>query len=600
MKNKKHDPKPSSEGAEKIDEKVIAEPEEVAETKADTEVAAETNSAEESQSAPGTKTKKLSLKGLRSSLRRHPRRTALGVVVMLLLLFVLPFTRYQALGLIMKKPVSFRFTDSKTGLPISEAIVNIRGQEQKTDNEGVVMFRNIKVGETKVTVSKKYYETLEFELLVGLNNPRPVERKVVALGRRVSVTVTDTISKKPLADATVTAGEVKSKTNNKGVAQLIVAPDAKEVNAEISLDSYIDAKGTIKPEDTGEAANKFTLTRTGKLYFLSKASGKIDVVKTNLDGSERQTVVAGTGKESETDTILLASRDWKYLALKSRRDGDKAKLYLIETATDKMTDMDEGNAAFTLVGWHGHYFVYEVRRENVQLWQPKQQALKSFNAETKELAILDETNGAGSAYDYAGEDLSNFYILDNLIVYTKFWSCYYYASQCGDTNKIIGVKPSGQDKKTLKSFPTASYGYATAKNYEPDEIYFYVQVGGGSTYVELEDGEVKEVTVTDEEFNKFYPTYLVSPTGNMLLWYEPRDGKNTIFVGNDKGKEEKNVLSLSELIPYGWFSDDYILLSKNSSELYIRGREDGEPVKITDYHKPAFDFRGYGYGYGGF
>src|SRR6185369_16053847 len=114
------------------------------------------------------------------------------------------------------------------------------------------------------------------------------------------------------------------------------------------------------------------------IYFLSKASGKIDVVKTNLDGTDRQTVLAGTGKEEDTDTILLASRDWKYLALKSRRDGKAVKLYLIDTSNDKLTTIDEGNATFDMVGWQNDYFVYYVYRNNVKSWQPKGSSLKSY------------------------------------------------------------------------------------------------------------------------------------------------------------------------------------------------------------------------------
>jgi len=69
------------------------------------------------------------------------------------------------------------------------------------------------------------------------------------------------------------------------------------------------------------AANQFKLAPVGKVFFLSNAGGKIDVVSTNLDGTDRKVVLAGTGKEDRNNTVLLASSDWKYLALLSLRDG---------------------------------------------------------------------------------------------------------------------------------------------------------------------------------------------------------------------------------------------------------------------------------------
>jgi hypothetical protein len=60
---------------------------------------------------------------------------------------------------------------------------------------------------------------------------------------------------------------------------------------------------------------------------------------------------------------------------------------------------------------------------------------------------------------------------------------------------------------------------------------------------------------------------------------------------------------LSDYSPYGWFSDSYTLVSKNASELYIMPTsgpaKSRQPLKITDYYKPAQTYVGYGYGYGG-
>jgi hypothetical protein len=64
------------------------------------------------------------------------------------------------------------------------------------------------------------------------------------------------------------------------------------------------------------------------------------------------------------------------------------------------------------------------------------------------------------------------------------------------------------------------------------------------------------------------------------------------------------IATLSDYTQYGWFSDDYLLVSKNSSQLFIMPRagikQDPEALKVSDYHKPAQTYPGYGGGYGGF
>src|SRR5262249_9184748 len=151
--------------------------------------------------------------------------------------------------------------------------------------------------------------------------------------------------------------------------------------ATISAKGYNPLSGKLLVTSQAISDNSFAVTPAGKLYFLSNLSGKIDVVKTDLDGTNRQTVLAGTGYENQYSTVLLASRDWKYLALYVQRKATgNPEIDLIDTSTDTMSNIDEGNASFALVGWAGDRFVYRVNRYGVPAWQSGQQALKSFNA----------------------------------------------------------------------------------------------------------------------------------------------------------------------------------------------------------------------------
>src|SRR6185295_2559549 len=109
--------------------------------------------------------------------------------------------------------------------------------------------------------------------------------------------------------------DTEATTADDGKAVLVVPADKQEDAVTLSGDGFNTISATLKVTTEEVEANSFKVAPSGKIYFLSNASGKIDLVKSNLDGTDRQTVLAGTGKEDKLNTVLLASRDWKYVAL---------------------------------------------------------------------------------------------------------------------------------------------------------------------------------------------------------------------------------------------------------------------------------------------
>ncbi|MGH7240998.1 MAG: hypothetical protein ACREGB_01740, partial [Candidatus Saccharimonadales bacterium] len=223
------------------------------------------------------------------------------------------------------------------------------------------------------------------------------------------------------------------------------------------------------------------------------------------------------------------------------------------------------------------------------------------------LYTLDQTQGEGtSTYDYGFQNFSTIALLNNEVVYAKNW----YSSQSpdhlsGKSSTLYSVHPDGSGKKTIKDFavPTGtSYAYAVSlSQYEPYSVYVQVPTGTSNTYYAYEDDTITQRSdVTDDTWNKPYPTYLVSPSGKATFWSDVRDNKNTLFTGNSEGGSGKQIATLSEYTPYGWYTDNYLLVSKNGSELYVMPADGSKPpVKTTDYYKPQLTYRGYGGGYGG-
>lgn len=533
----------------------------------------------------------------------------LTIILICLLILAVPLTRYKVLGLFIKKDFVISVLDSKTNKPVTETEISLSGKTTKTDKDGKATLR-VPLGKSTLKLNKKYYTEQTNSVFVGFSDSsNAFDAKLEATGRQVPISVVNKISKQPLANVVLDAAGTQIRTDEEGKATIVLPDGSPTVDGTISLDGYNqqNIKVTITEDKTEN--NTFGITPLGKIYFLSKLSGKIDVVKTNLDGTDRKTVLPATGKEDQGNTILLASRDWKYLALLSKRDGTE-KLFLIETETDKLTVIDEGDVTFTLNGWLNDNFVYTVSRNKLNEWQNKRLSLKAFNAPSKKISSLSDSQGKGTDKDsYAELTPSNVYLVGDKVLYTDIW---YYAYEFlddldkGNKDSIVSINPDGSNKSTLKSIKSLPTQNISAKAYTPDEIYFeiYDYNSNKSSYLEYENGVIKNaIGVNEETFNSFYPTYLASPSGKQTSWYEERDGKNSLFIGDASGSDGKEIAFLTDLIPYGWYTDDYLLYSKNSSELFIlptANTKKTDPLKITDYHRPNYDFSGYGGGYGGF
>jgi len=534
----------------------------------------------------------------------------ISFVALLIAVFALPITRYAVLGLVIKRDVAITVTDSKTSTPVSNALVSLHGKTTKTDAYGKATIK-APLGNSRLSVSKQYFKTYSTTFLVVYKSAQTSKVSLIATGRQVPVIVVDLVTSKPLTGVQITVLDTTAKTDQKGQASIVLPSTNVSEKATLSLAGYNTTTVNIQVTDQVVVANTVSLTPQGQIYFLSNLSGKIDVVRSDLDGANRQTILAGTGKEDPNTTSLLASRDWHFVVLKAQRDSDQASLYLIDTTTDKVTNFDSGNSDLNLIGWYGHNFLYDVLRNTIPTYQTAHEALKSYNADTAQLNLLDQNLAEGTAASHAYQGFYNFYILSGTITYNTQWYTVTASpgtsfDLTGKTDTIRGIQLAAQSKKDYQTFAASAVSYIQAALYQPQSLYYSVYDNSGSkiTYYAF-DGQTVTLSPTLEKttFNRTYPTYLLSPSGSQTFWTELRDGKNTLFVGDQNAGGSKQIANLSDYAPYGWFSDNYLLVSKNSSQLYIMpvGGLTGvqQPVKITDYYKPAQTYNGYGYGYGG-
>lgn len=536
----------------------------------------------------------------------------LTVVVIIVILGIIPQTRYGIAGLVLKQYVTVKVVDQETQKPVTDVSVSIDNLNVKTDQNGVAHFR-VKVGPKSLLINKTYYAPIKLQTLIPIiGKPGSILAvNLHAIGRQVPVRVTNAISGDGVENALITAAGSSARTDKNGAAIIVLPADKQTVQATITVNGFNIAKSDIKVTSIADDSNILHVTPSGSLYFLSNLSGKIDVVRTNLDGTDRQTIITGTGSEDRYGTVLLATQDWRYLALLAKREASSsAKLYLIDTVTNKMTSIDQGDVTYDPVGWSGHRFIYKVTRNGLNSWQPNQQALKSFNTEDGSLVVLDQTSvvSGSNENDHFHQQFSKAYIMGEQVIYAFNWDAGTFAEPKFKTQGVplMSIGVDGSNKQTVRTFTAVANFQTTSlalsmRAYESNGLYLYFHDGKSGHYYIYESGTLKENTspTAQDSWTTDYVTYLLSPDGSRTFWTDQRDGKHTLFVGDQNGDNSKQIAMLSDYTQYGWYTDQYLLLSKNGSELYIMPVKGGTALKVTDYYKPSVRFEGYGSGYGG-
>jgi hypothetical protein len=563
----------------------------------------------ESPSVPLAPTHPVRTSRFKAFLRHKPLVVIAIIVLLLAVVALIPRTRYLIIGAFWKQNYAVTVLDSQTRQPVTKAIVSLGGQSVTTDNHGDATIR-AQVGYRTIEVSKKYYAGTTETILVPIFVKGRVAYTLKATGRQVPITVFNTITNKPVENALIKTSDAEAYTAGNGQATLVLSPNDSSVAATISADGYNLETSNVMVTTQTVSQNSYRLTPTGKIYFLSDLSGKIDVVKTNLDGTDRQTVLAGTGFEDTDGTVLLASRDWKYLMLDSiRTAGGSPELSLIETTNnDKVVSVDQSNSQFQLVGWENDYFVYSASQNSYPIWQPGGSSIESYNANSGKSITLDSTNATGtSAADAQFQTFvpSNVVEFNNQIIYAKTWyEGIGYLNVPGQQNTLNSIAPDGTGKKIITSLDAGNSYFGGLETRSPATLTVQVENNNStqtSYYDYGLDGSFNLDTSPQaaSQYQQVYPTYLLSPVGDETFWSTPEDGKNGLYVGDQNGANAKQIETLSSFAAYGWYTDNYLLVSENGSELYVMPASGGTPLKITDYHKAEQSYAGYGGGYGG-
>jgi hypothetical protein len=517
----------------------------------------------------------------------------------LLLAFIwlaIPWSRYASAGLVVKKDFAFTVMDAASHSPVSGATVTSGSKSAQTDGNGKASLR-LSAGSHKLSITKKYYKDQQASVTVPILSQKSTPSfDFTATGRQVKIVVKNLINQQNLSDVNIKVADITATTDSGGEALVVLPAGSTEHPAVLTHEGYNDSSVTVTVSASSVTENNFNLTPAGKVYFISKRTGKLDLMKTNLDGSDAEVVAAATGREHYYDTQLMVSPDTKYVALLSRRSTDynSAQIYVLSTANDKLLGVDNAKADFGLVGWAGSNLIYTVNRTSLPEWQPGYYKLKSYDAATGKITLLNQSSAAGDETAYGSEYYPFIMLSGQNVIYAKSWSLYYEDELPeplqGKQNTLSLIAADGQGYKRIAAYSTDDYieyvqhspnaAYIWQTPYEGGEDKFYEYIAGASapTTVQLDS----------DQFYDEQKTSYTSASSQKTLWSEARDGKYSLFVGDSAGLNPKTILPLGKYDAYGWYGDDYILVTKNGTELYIMDANGGKPIKITDFEPTGY------------
>ncbi|HEY4963545.1 MAG TPA: hypothetical protein VIH90_02505 [Candidatus Saccharimonadales bacterium] len=492
---------------------------------------------------------------------------SLGLIV--IAIFAVPYSRYYILGKFVKNEYQFSIVDSTTNQNISGATIDVAGRLLTTDSDGQAKIV-LGLGQYNYTVKKPYYQTQNDSMFIGLTNKKAPPIKLAATGRQVPVTVLNMISGRPLSGALVSVLGTNSKTNKEGLTYIVLPTSNNGYLATVTATDYNAVTARIQVS-TNVNTNTVRIVPKGSVYYLANKDGKINVVKSNLDGSDQQVELAGTGSEQASTTHLYSSPDWKYLVLEAQRSGTQTSLYYINTITNQTTEFDGSDVNFKVIGWSGNLFIYDEVSTSGDTSVAAREQIKSFNPLNQKLIVLDQNLVNGSGSDYAYQSFYNFELLPTLLVYNTEWTVSGTFDLGSSTDAIRGVGANGLNKKDYYTFPAISTGSIQVARYAPSALYFNVAntTTNQNSYYNFAKGAVTaDSSLSPTTFSQTYPPYYLSPSGEATLWTTSQNGQLTSYSGDQNGQNQKLVRLPAGFSSYQWYDNVYILLSQ-AGQLYI-------------------------------
>lgn len=473
---------------------------------------------------------------------------------------------------------------------LGNVAVTVDGKSYKTDAQGKLTVSDVPYGKISVSAKKAGYQDVNYGVTLDFDPflhrfggqeadeaARKVELSLKATGIPVAFKVIDAFSGKPVNVGEFIIGDIVAKPDDQGLVSVKI-PGTDDARVTVSANfggKYVDQKFDIALDDTatpnGETMPEIKVVPGGKHYFVSKRSGVLTVYSSNLDGSDVQPIVAGSGQE--TDSIAFAtSPDGKYGVLSSSRDGARnskqdmlQRIYVVDLTTKQITKVDEG-VEVHFADWSGSTLVYTTTAYDATTNQYPT-TLRSVDTSSKRVYNFETA-------DYITVGTVAF----DKVVYQK------YVNKGPDTIASPILRASPVNAASIKTLGEKT-DFSTYLQLDFDRIAF--KTGQDQSWHEynLNTDQTKSISQPSSGSNTIQYISTAEGDGSKRLLIDRIDGKYTLFVKDMSTGAVTPLYGADGLGgPISWIGDVIVYRVVNSQETadYAISLNGGKPVKITD------------------
>jgi hypothetical protein len=506
------------------------------------------------------------------------RLTVLAVLAAIAAAAIVPTSRYFLLNAAgVRSSSSVVILDQTTKQPLKNVDFSIGDKIVKTDAEGQASLSDLKLGPTTLKVHKPAFAEINQPVTIGWGSNPLGELQLQPVGTQYKITITDFLSKQPIAKTEATSGQASAVANDKGEIVLTVdQTEEGQIEIDLSATSYRGEKLTLPIGQKDPVAVEMVPAR--KHAFISKRSGTFDVYKVDVDGKSEEKVLAGTGRE-KADSIALSVHPSKDVAaLVSSRDNNRtANGTFLSSLT--MIDLKD-NSSFTvtqsermqLVDWVGDRLVFVKIKEGSNQDSIDRHALVSYDLESRSEKELASTN----------------YFNDVVAANSDI----YYAPAAHQVNGSIGLYKVGADGNNKKTLQEREVWSIFRTEYDKLSVSF----GQEWSEMTISSGNFSQSGAPAVQKSRVYKS---SPDSKTSLWTDERDGKGVLLSYNLDTREDSVLRSQSGLKnPLHWLTGKHIIYRVNNAQEtadYIFNTDGGEPQKIRDVTDTAGIDRWYYY-----
>ncbi len=477
--------------------------------------------------------------------------------------FGYPTSRYAILNLAgVRVSSSVNVVDNTTGQPLKNATVTIGDTTISTDGEGDAKLSNLHLGPQKLSIKRTAFAPQTKTVTLGWGSNPLGSFKLKAVGVQYVLMVQDYANQKPLAGVEATSGQASAISDKNGKIVLTVeGTDAGIVPVSLTLGGYRTEELSVNSDAPAPPVAAMVLAT--KEVFVSKAGGKYDMYKIDLDGKNKQLLLAGTG--AETNNMSLAvSPDGDEVAFVSTRDNKRAvNGTLLQTLSlVRMTDGSKVTLAsaeqIQLIDWIGSRLIFRLSGVN---------------------DTADAPLNSVVSYDYKGNSRAQLAGANNLSIVMSAGGRIFYAVGPSDGDPELAlyrINPDGGAKQKILDkdiWAGQRTGYNTLA----------FQTADGWQSYDIAGSSIAESAAPSSYVSRVYTD---KPGKPQSLWIDTRAGKETLVLYDATTGKETAVYAQSGLAnPVRWVNDTTAIVRLVTGQEvadYVVGVTGGIAHKITD------------------